>query len=199
MRFDGRIKLIEPDQLPGAGVYNPLARAIKYMRSFSPFLLIGVTPAGGLALDLNHVKLQQLLGNKMPFACSIDGDKLQVAGGIVWLCDRKLEVEEREIELDGPISVWVRITKSAAEIKYGKDFPFALDITNGRCNWPLAMVEENDDDTLEVHPRYVGDIVILTMPHIFLPGYDAAKTLVRICRSGNERYIETGECEEDDE
>jgi hypothetical protein len=94
--------------------------------------------------------------------------------------------------------VWVRITKSTAEIKYGKDFPFALDITEGRCNWPLATVEETDDE-FQVHPRYVGDIVILTMPHIFLPGYDAGKTLVRICRNGNERYIETGECEEDDE
>ncbi len=198
MRFDGRIQLIEPDQLAGAAVYNPLARAIKYIRTLSPFLLIGVTPAGGLQFDFNHASLLQLLGNNMPFSCSIDGDKLQVAGGTVWLCDRKLEVEDREIDLDGPKSVWVRITKSAAEIKYGKDFRIALDITEGRCNWPLATVEETDDE-FQVHPRYVGDIVILTMPHILLPGYDAGKTLVRICRNGNERYIETGECEEDDE
>ena len=199
MIFDGRIQVIEPNQLPGAAVYNPLARAIKYIRSLSPYLLIGVSPAGGLKFDFNHAALLQLLGNNMPFSCSIDGDKLQVTGGTVWLCDRKLDAEAREIDLDGPKSVWVRITKSAAEIKYGKDFPFALDISEGRCNWPIATVEENDDETLQVYPRYVGDIVILTMPHIFLPGYDASKTLVRICRNGNERYMETGECEEDDE
>lgn len=199
MKFNGRIQLIEPNQLPGAAVYNPLARAIKYMRSLSPLLLLGVTPAGGVSLDFRESALLEMLGGEMPFSCTVEGeDKLLVAAGTVWLCDRRLEAEKRKLDLSGPLSVWVQFTKAAAEIKTGKDFPPALDIAERRCNWPLAAVEKKDG-AFEVQPHHVGDIVVLTMPHIFLPGYDAGATLVRICRNGNERYIETGECEDDDE
>jgi hypothetical protein len=199
MRFDGRIQLLENNQIAGAAVYNPLARAIKHVRSLSPFLLVGVTPAGGLSLDLDLASIMGGLDREMPFSCVLDGSRLAVAGGIVWLCDRRLDADGREFDLDGPTSVWVRIAKGSAEIRSGKDFPPALDVSSGRCNWPVAAVERERDGTFVVMARHVGDIVVLTMPHIFLPGYDAGRTLVRICRNGIERYVETGECEEDDE
>ena len=197
--FEGRIKLIERNELPGAAWYNPLARAIKFCRAMPPLLLLKVSPEGGMIIDFDIAALRRMLARPaMPFQCSVSGDTLLVTGGNVWLCDRKLVATGREKkDLDGNLAVWVRFSKTEARIRTGKDFPPALDITEKECNWPIAFIED-DKGTFIVHPRYEGDIVVLTMPHIFLPEYDSEALLMRICRNGNERYYATTECKDDE-
>lgn len=190
--------MLEHGELAGAALYNALARAVKYCGTTSPFLHVSVNAAGGLLLDLDPVGLRLALGSELPFSASIDGDKLNVLGGIVWLCDRKLEVEGIEgLELAGRLSVWVRFTRSKAELMTGKSLPLAVEVDKLRCNLPVAEVVEEKDKSLTLVQRFEGDAVIHTMPHVFLPGFDAGKTLFRMCRNGNERYIEAGECEDD--
>ena len=195
--FEGRVQLLEHGELAGAALYNALARAVMYCGTTSPFLHVSVNATGGMMLDLDPVGLRLALGSDMPFSASIDGDRLNVLGGIVWLCDRKLEVEKGWTDLDGSFKIWVEIRKNQAKLVKDKDFPAAVDVGELLCNWPVAEVEENKDKTFTVVQRHHGDIVIMTMPHIFLPGFDAGKTLFRMCRNGNERYIEAGECEDD--
>lgn len=198
--FEGRIKTLEQDELPGAACYNPLARAIKFCRAMPPLLLLRISAEGGMVIDFDMANLKKMLARPdMPFQCKVAKKKLLVTAGNVWLCDRTLVAGKLEIkDLDGDLAVWVKFTKSAAQIKTGKDFPPALDITEKECNWPIAFIED-DKGTFIVHPRYEGDIVVLTMPHIFLSGYDdGEEPLMRICRNGNERYHTTTECEDDE-
>lgn len=197
--FEGRVQLLNFGELPGAALYNELARAIKYSGTTSPFLHIIVNAAGGMVFDLDPVALKRELGSELPFSASLDGKLLNVRGGRIWLCDRLLEVEGIEdLEFAGKLAVWVRFTRSKAELRTGKSFPLAVEVDRLRCNLPIAEVIEEKDKSLTLLQRFEGDAVIYTMPHIFLPGFDAGKTLFRMCRNGNERYIEVGECEEDE-
>lgn len=202
--FKGRIQTIDRDQLPGAAVYNALANAIKHSRSLTPYLHINVSPAGGMQFDVNVPLLQQELEQYRlrPFAATWSetrDDELAVAGGDVWLCDRRLAVGGiKKLKITGTLSIWVEFTKTGGVLRTGKDFPLALDVAGGVCNWPIASIAKNTDKTWQIWQRHEGDIVLMTMPHIFLPGFDEEEYLVRICRNGQERYIVPIECEEEE-
>ncbi len=197
--FRGRIREIESDELAGAAVYNPMARALRFIRSQSPAIALAIGATGGLQIDLDTGALMAEMDSGLPFACRIEGDKLLVREGSVWLCDRRLDAKEAKIELVGPLAVWVSFDRQGADIKTGQSFPFALDVSGGRCNHPLARVVESAQDkkVLELEKRHEGDVAVFTMPHIFMPGYGEG-TLARITRSGQERWVETAECEEDE-
>lgn len=199
--FEGRIQLINRQEIPGAALYNALARAVKFADVLSPFLVMDISPAGGLLIDLDVAALRKALPGMpdMPFHLTVSDKKLAVAAGIVWLCDRRLEAAGLDdVELSGDLAVWVCFTRSQARIRTGRQFPDVLDSVSGECNLPLGMVSERADKSYSVMQRHLGDAIIMTMPHILIPGFAGDKTLVRGCVNGVERYIETAECDDED-
>lgn len=199
--FEGRIQLIGRHEIPGAAFYNGLARAVKFARSISPYLLLEISPAGGMEFDLDLAGLRAAMPGlpAMPFLLTVAGDRLSVGAGIVWLCDRKLEAAALEdVKLTGDLSVWVTFNRSEASIMTGRDFPDALDSAAGMCNFPLGIVLEGDNNSYSVLQRHLGDMIVLRMPHILIPGFDGTKRLMLGCVNGSERYYETTDCEDDD-
>jgi len=197
--FEGRIELLGKKELPGAVCYNALARALKYSRSESPNIIqLGVHASGGLTIKIGQSLIEALSKTiVMPLDVSINDDYISVAGGTVHLVDRRLSVASREIDqMYEGMCIWVRITKLDAEIKYGGSFPDATDISEERCNWPIAKILEVND-TYSVKQLHRGDIVVLAMPHCLISGY-STKLSARMLSNGKEKYIETGDCDEED-
>lgn len=196
MTFAGRIKLLQPDELAGAAIYNDLARAIRHARPGSDYVKLSVSASGGMVIDLNFALLQRDLSVNAPFVTIVTGSHLTIAPGMVWLVDRKLATEKYEDKkISGDLVVaWVEIKKTAAIIRTGKQFPDFVDAKNKQVNWPLAEIELSGKHYI-VTMRHFGDIMIPTMPHALIDGYDGGKTMARMLINGVEVYLSTGDCD----
>ena len=193
--YEGRVKILQPNELPGAAVYNDLARAIRHARPGSDFILQYISASGGLVTDINISRLKRELGGlDASFTATVSGSYLTIAAGMVWLVDRKLAVSKYEDKkLIGDWVAWVEIKKSAAVIKAAKKYPDFVDTKNKLVNWPLAEIRLVSK-RYTVFTRHLGDIMIPTMPHVMIDGYDGSQMMTRMLVDGVEKYLPLGEC-----
>ena len=102
----------------------------------------------------------------MPFSCSIDGDKLQVAGRDCGSVTVSSEVEEREIDLDGPIVGVGADHQKRAEIKYGKGFSVCAGHYQRALQLAAGDGGREHDDAFQGASAICRGHRILTMPHL---------------------------------
>lgn len=194
--FEGRIKLLQPNELAGAAIYNDLARASRHARPGSDFVIQYISASGGIVTDINVARLKQEFGAlNTTFQVNVFGKELKVAAGNVWLVDKKFAVKKYiDPKIKGDWVTWVEIKKSSATIKKEKKFPDFVDSKNQCVNWPLAEIRLEGAKYV-ITTRHVGDIMIPTMPHVMIDDFDGSQMMMRVLVNGVEKYLPIGDCD----
>lgn len=190
-----KIRTLGDNELPGSGVYNPLALAIRNMHSLSDSLQITMGNDGGILLDLlpdvNILNLvMQLLGNGEGIYANFcgrlvktnDGMQLQVKlGRVFWPPSTSLSVNDTTINnVTSGKKVWCAITANAASIQNGSSFPNFVTENNGAYTINVRLMETvTNDNVLGIKYHHIGDIFFSQCPYFWISGYDptAAQSL----------------------
>lgn len=186
-----KIRTIGENELPGDGVYNPLALAIRNMRSLSDSLQITIGNDGGLLFNLMpdanlySLVLQTLAsggGIYANFSGKIvktnNGKQLQIKlGRVFWPPSTSLSVSDTTINnITSGRKVWCAVTANAASIQNGSTFPNFVTVNNGSYTVNVRLMETvTTDNVLGIKYHHIGDIFFAICPYFWISGFDATK------------------------
>ncbi len=183
-----KIRTIGKNELPGDGVYNPLALAVRNMHSLSDSLQITIGNDGGIQFDmlpdadlLNLVT--QLLGSGEGIYANFcgrlvktnDGMQLQVKlGRVFWPPTTSISVSDTNINnVTSGRKVWCAITANAASIQNGSSFPNFVTVNNGVYTINVRLMETvTNDNVLGIKYHHIGDIFFAQCPYFWISGFD---------------------------
>lgn len=183
-----KIRTIKENELPGDGVYNPLALAIRNMHSISDSLQITMGNDGGLQFDLlpdaNIITLMMgLLANGEGIYANFCGRlvkengvmKLVVKlGRVFWPPSTSIAVNDTTISnITSGRKVWCAITANAASIQNGSAFPNFVTVNNGTYTVNVRLMETvTNNNALGIKYHHVGDIFFAQCPYFWISGFD---------------------------
>lgn len=210
------IRTLEDNELPGCGVYNPLATAIRNMRSASDNLDVFMGNDGGLRIDFRPpLEWLDLEGGGIhaSFGGTLEkkngSRKLTVNGGEVNWPNMAISNVVDGITVNNAgsgLKVWCHITSSGATLQSGNSFPSWLVSNIGASSSSFVLNVKMLElvtvkKRLAIKYHHVGDVNFSSMPYFWIPGYDAAKkqSLDHAEGTGLLVWTDYGECDEEEQ
>lgn len=183
------IRLLNENELPGDGLYNPLATAVRNMRSISDQLQVTMGNDGGIQLDflppLDFLDMQGSL--KASFGGTLTRKngvrKLTVEGGEVNWPYMAFGSAVQGVTVNNAASglkVWCHITSSSASLQSGSSFPSFLHVyingSTSRVEMNVRLLElVTVRKKLAVKYHHVGNVNFAIAPYFWISGYDPSK------------------------
>lgn len=176
------IELLKDGCLPGAAIYNQVARAIQRCSSASPNLDIRLKADGGMEFELNDIVRD--VGEQIALEASVIYDDAgdphwHVNAGAIRCPNFTLDIEETSTAEFGSY-VFLEVIGGAvtlhASIAYGNDLetdftgPAMSGKEEGKLIIPLASY---DEDTRKVTILHHGDVIWAHTPFPLLPSFVA--------------------------
>ena len=169
-----KIRTIGENELPGDGVYNPLALAIRNMHSLNDSLQMSIGNDGGIQFDLlpdaniYSLVMQSLFSGDGIYANfsgrivkTNGGKQLQIKlGRVFWPPSTSISVGDTTISsITSGRKVWCAITSNSASVQDGSTFPNFVTLDNGHYVVNVRLMETvTTDNVLGIKYHHIGDI-----------------------------------------